>query len=380
MHRKPPGHGTRPGKRPVALAREGGVPTSQLTHSLSDHLEAWQTELGLSSDPDSEFLLDGLANGFRLTDVGSSFDYVETENYSSTTNPDTIAMVHVQIMSEVVNGRYVKTTVKPKIVSALGAIPKGPDKIRLIHDCSQPAGSSLNSFASLEPVKFQSVAEAPDMVKPHYYMVKVDLEAAYRSVFVHPDDHQATGLKWVFEGDKLPTYMFDSRLPFGARKAPGIFHRITQSVRRMMRRMGYGDLVVYLDDWIVISPTEAGCREAMMALLALLRSLGFSISYRKVEPPTKRIVFLGILIDSVKRSLSLPEDKVRQLHQLIDNFALKRHASLRQLQSLAGKLMWACQVVRGGRSFLRRILDCTHPLRVARHKVKLGPEFFEDLR
>ena len=117
----------------------------------------------------------------------------------------------------------------------------------------------------------------------------------------------------------------------------------------------------------------------MTVLLELLRSLGFSISYHKVEPPTTSLVFLGIQIDSVKMQLSLPQDKVRELHTLVDSYALRRHASLKQLQSLAGKLVWACQVVRGGRSFLRRILDYTRPLRGARHKVKLGDDFFKDL-
>ena len=140
----------------------------------------------------------------------------------------------------------------------MGAIPKSKDKIRLIHDYSRPVEGSLNSFASLEPVKFQSVSEAASMVGEGYYMAKIDLEAAYRSVLVHPDDHAATGLKWVFEGNKLPTYMYDSRLPFGARKAPGIFHRITQGVKRMMIRRGFRDVVVYLDDWILISQPHQG--------------------------------------------------------------------------------------------------------------------------
>ena len=355
------------------------IPAGVAAHSLTDHLGTWEEELGLSKDPDSDFLLDGIANGVRLTDEGSNFEQVETDNYSSTTTPETVELVHEQINTEVENGRYIITASKPAIVSALGAIPKNKTKIRLIHDCSRPEGKSLNSFASLEPVKFQSVAEAASMVKEGYFMAKIDLEAAYSSVLIHPDDHAATGLKWVFKGDKHPTYMYDSRLPFGARKAPGIFHRITQSVKRMMMRRGYGDIVVYLDDWIIISPTREGCQQAMTVLLGLLRSLGLSISYRKVEPPTTVLVFLGIQIDSKSMQLSLPSDKVQELHSLVDSYSHRRHASLKQLQSLAGKLVWACQVVRGGRSFLRRILDCIQPLRDTRHKVKLGPEFFEDL-
>ena len=36
---------------------------------------------------------------------------------------------------------------KPELISPLGAIPKTAGGVRLIHDCSRPAGNSLNDFA-----------------------------------------------------------------------------------------------------------------------------------------------------------------------------------------------------------------------------------------
>ena len=145
-------------------------PSGDSAHSLTDHLSTWEAELGLSNDPDSDFLLDGIANGFRLTDKGSVFDNVGTDNYSSSTTPAAVELVHEQVRTEVENGRYIVTAEKPTIVSMLGAIPKRNDKIQLIHDCSRPVGKSLNSFTSLEPVKFQSVSEAASLVREGYFM------------------------------------------------------------------------------------------------------------------------------------------------------------------------------------------------------------------
>ena len=210
-------------------------------------------------------------------------------------------------------------------------------------------------------------------------MAKIDLEAAYRSVGIHPDDYESTGIKWRFEGDSNASYMYDTRLPFGAKRAPGIFHRITQAVRRMMARRGYPDTIVYLDDWLVIAPTKQLCQEIMTILLRLLRSLGFSISYDKVVTPTTVLTFLGIQLDTINMSLTLPSEKVTDLKQLLQVFHSKRHATLKQLQSLAGRLNWASQVVRGGRAFLRRILNLTGNLQQARHRVKLDEDFFSDL-
>ena len=38
----------------------------------------------------------------------------------------------------------------------------------------------------------------------------------YRHVGLHPSQYKFTGMQWHFEGDSKPTYMYDTRLPFGA--------------------------------------------------------------------------------------------------------------------------------------------------------------------
>ena len=51
-------------------------------------------------------------------------------------------------------GNYIITETKPKLVSALGAIPKPKSEdIRLIHDCSRLIGNSLNDIAMAKNLK-----------------------------------------------------------------------------------------------------------------------------------------------------------------------------------------------------------------------------------
>ena len=64
---------------------------------------------------------------------------------------------------------------------------------------------------------------------------------SYRSVCVSPDQHTPTGLKWHFAGDDKPTFRVDTKLPFGSRKSPAIFNRISKSVQRMMIRKASGN-------------------------------------------------------------------------------------------------------------------------------------------
>ena len=76
---------------------------------------------------------------------------------------------------------------------------------------------------------------------------------------------------------------------------------------------------------------------------------------------------------------SLSAKKVALLYTKLQGFSTKTRASKRQLQSLAGSLNWACQVIQGGRYFLRRILNSMQQLKLASHKCKLSQEFRHDL-
>ena len=302
------------------------------------------------------------------------------DNYRSATNPETKPRVEETIKQEIEAGNYIITSAKPTIVSALGAIPK-PDstELRLIHDCSRPHGQALNDYVSVNSFKFQSLDEAIGRLRPGYYMAKIDLRHAYRSVPIHPSNYTATGLKWWFHGDSSPTYFYDARLPFGAKSSPEIFHRLTQAVRRMMAHRGFHDIIVYLDDFLVIAPTKEECESAYQVLLQLLQDLGFTISLKKLVPPTQCLTFLGVQLDTVTGEMALPLKKLMEFQSIIQEFQFKRRATKQQLQRLAGKLNWACRVVFGGRTFLRRVIDQVNSLTNPRAKCQLGKDFHLDI-
>ena len=57
----------------------------------------------------------------------------------------------------------------------------------------------------------------------------------------------------------------------------------------------------------------------------------------------------------------------------------RKRASKRQLQSLLGKLTWSSAVIRGGRVFLRRIINAIAVLKRPSHKTRLNDEIRADL-
>ena len=191
-------------------------------------LSAWQEEL--ANDSDSEFLLSGIKNGFDIIDPGAEPFRVEVDNHpSASIGSKWFDKANAQVYLEIENGNYVQVDQPPVIVSPIGAIPKPDGGIRLIHDCSRPTGYAVNDYVtSTERHRFQSVDDAAKLVKKGHFMAKVDLKSAYRSVSISKHSCKVTGLKWPVDGSMQ--YFYDSKLPFGAKLAPGIFHRLSQAI------------------------------------------------------------------------------------------------------------------------------------------------------
>ena len=76
-----------------------------------------------------------------------------------------------------------------------------------------------------------------------------------------------------------------------------------------MARRGY-TVLAYLEDFLIIEPTQLQCKAAFDILLNLLESLGFTVNWTKVVFPAQCLVFLGVEIDTFKYELPLSEDRV----------------------------------------------------------------------
>ncbi|MCG8049284.1 MAG: reverse transcriptase domain-containing protein, partial [Candidatus Thiodiazotropha endolucinida] len=323
----------------------------------------------LEHDPDRSFLLDGIKNGFSIIDENATISKVECSNHPSARQGSPLyEKATAQVQKEIEAGHYVICNEKPEIISPMAAIPKPDGEVRLIHDCSRPFGKAVNDYCTTDwHQKFSRVDDAASLMSHKCYFAKVDLRSAYRSVKINSHSQRVTGFKWHF-GDGKCLFLKDTRLPFGGKLSPGIFHRITQAVRRMMARRGFNHLVVYLDDFLIISETKEACAQALNCLIQLLRKLGFAIHWGKVVDPTNKLTFLGIELDSIAMTLRLPEEKLLCLREELHSFLHMRRATKRQFQSLAGRLSWAAGVVRGGRVFLRRIFNKISTLRHASHR------------
>lgn len=338
---------------------------------------AWEEEL--QGDIDREFILNGLQNGFDIIDKDACPTKIQCENHlSARPGSPLYDKATKQILHEIGMGNYEVVSHPPDIISPIGVIAKPDGGVRLIHDCSMPQGQAVNDYCTADwHQRFARVDDAAALVTEGCFMAKIDLQAAYRSVPISKHSQKVTGLHWKF-GNRT-VYLRDTKLCFGSRLAPGVFHRLTQAVKRMLKRKGLHATVVYLDDFFIKADTFQECVNALNIVIELLRKLGFSINWRKVTDPTTRIVFLGIEIDSVSMCLRLPDEKLQQVREELLRFQSRKRASKKQLQSLAGKLNFCAGVIFGGRVFLRRIIDSINSLKADNHKMKLTGNIRADI-
>lgn len=185
-----------------------------------------------------------------------------------------------------------------------------------VRDC---IGTRSMIISPLNLLNFSHLMMLSSFSNPITFWQKINLKHAYRSVPIHPANHQATGCKWHFIGDDFDTYFYDTRLPFGARSSTEIFHRLTQSVRSMMAKRGYHNTIVYLD---VIGGMQAECDEAYHVLSSLLQDLVFNINQRKLVPSTCKLTFLGVELNTLSCTMTIPHKKLAECHALVSVFCI----------------------------------------------------------
>ena len=114
------------------------------------------------------------------------------------------AVVGEYLWKEISAGRLIGPMPAEGIhISRFGVIPKGHThgRWRLITDLSFPLGRSVNDGidperCSMSYITVDAVARTLASWGPGALMAKVDVEAAYRLIPVHPEDCQLLAVRW----------------------------------------------------------------------------------------------------------------------------------------------------------------------------------------
>ena len=275
------------------------------------------------------WLFDGLAHGFRIVFDRSSRLVAATQNLPSATLQESVVSEYQLSL-----GHF--TGPLPEVgihVNPVGVIPKGhtPGKWRVITDLSSPAGGSVNDgidphACSMTYVTVDAVASMVNKLGGGALLAKIDIEAAYRLIPVHPLDRPLLGIKW-----ERKVYC-DCMLPFGLRSAPKIFNALADSFEWIIRRKGVAYTAHYLDDYVIVGPPGTSrCADDLHTLVETCKELGVPLAVAKCEGPTPCLTFLGIQIDTVNGTLSLPKDKLERVQSMVQQWEGRKACSRREL-------------------------------------------------
>ena len=149
-------------------------------------------------------------------------------------------------------------------------------------------------------------------------------------------------------------------LPNGFPPAVWKFTKVMSPPFKHLRSKGHLS-VKYLDDSLLIGETARICLNNVTDTVNLLRSLGFTIHPDKsVFVPTQKITFLGFIIDSVKMTITLTEERKERVYENCSSLLQSnKNITVRELSQTIGTLVAAFATVSLGQLFYRHLENST---------------------
>ena len=234
----------------------------------------------------------------------------------------------------------------------------GKDR-RTILDCSYPPGDALNERIPKDSYQgkamtltYPGIDDLVEIIKRKgrgCALMKVDLRRAYKQIFVDPGDWNLLGCYWAGK------YFFDRTMPMGLRSAAMCCQRITNAFKFIVEKEGF-DLVPYLDD-MASAEVWSLAEKCYGTIRDTVKGSGAEESTGKNVPPTVTMTFLGILANSLTLTLEVPEERLCEIRELLEEWLQKTHITRKMVESMVGKLNFVAICVRPGRLFIARMLE-----------------------
>jgi hypothetical protein len=188
----------------------------------------------------------------------------------------------------VATGAALPVSFRPFVVSPMGVVPKGIDKLRLILDLR-----FINSLIQVPSFKYESIREVSQLAQPRDLFFLVDLKSGYHHIDIAPEDWQYLGFEWMGQ------YYVFCQLPFGLATACFVFSKVMKQLVQLWRKLGIR-LIPYIDDFLFICSSASEFAAVQSRVLSDFAKAGFVLSIDKCQlQPSHVIQFLGFVIDSL---------------------------------------------------------------------------------
>ena len=327
-------------------------------------------------------LPDLIAFGFPLDFDRSKILTSSFENHTSAKKHESHIDKYIQeeLEHKALYGPYESVPFKVHILPLMTREKQNSDNRRTIVDLSWPIGQSVNAgvkknsylgtYFDLKYPSFDHIVKKLKTLGTGALLYKVDISRAFRHLHLDPGDIDLLGI--------YHNHLFlDGSLPFGFRLGSGFFEKCSHAIRYMMSQAGHNGLMNYIDDLLYVgTPNEIW--PSYHDLLQLLQDLGLEVNQSKLVPPSTQVICLGILVDTVQKTLSTPEDKLKDTINMVDNWQGRKKCTRNQFQSLLGSLLYIIKCVHPAQYFFNRMLVILRDNTENRY-ISLDTSFFQDL-
>ena len=296
-------------------------------------------------------------NHDRITPLQSTL-----ENHPSATNfpADIDHYITVERANRALAGPFEGPSTSPFHISPLMTKPKQDSRFRrVIMDLSWPKGAAVNDGVDTDyyldgPIEVtlptaDYMANRILQLGPGAWLYKTDLARGYRQLRVDPWDWTLLGF---MNGGRC--YM-DICPPFGLRSSAMFMQRTSQAICYVHGRRGFISRA-YLDDFGGTEPSESRATTALTTLQDIMEALGVAEAKHKVCLPSQRMVWLGILYDTIDMKMSIPGPKLGEIMDTLRDWGTRTRATRKQVQSLLGLLQFVASVSPPVRVFTNRML------------------------
>ena len=263
---------------------------------------------------------------------GLSWSWVATppplSEFHQQTSPELDTHVHLLHKKRVIE----KTSVI-RWQSRLFTVPKRDvPEGRLILDLS-----ALNAFISCPSFRMLTMRDIRLLLPQHFWTVALDLTDGYWHIAVTPRKRPFLGFRYRDQNWRFRA------MPFGLNVAPRIFTKLMAHAVKLMAEAGVWCLP-YLDDLLIVSPTQEDCLAHREKAIGILKSLGWMLNDRKSRlQPAQVFDWLGFTFDLLSHTVQAAPDKRENLCLRLRSVVTSRYCSKRGLMQLQGLANWIGQ-------------------------------------
>ena len=306
---------------------------------LKFHLRNWET---LTKDSEVLNLVKGLKIPLlhTVTPSNSHFALPSNKLAEEALDKEVFSMLEKKAI------QVVRTPDQGRVFSHLFVTPKKDGGFRPIINLRK-----VNAVIPYQHFQMEGLKNVQDILLQGNWLIKIDLSDAFFSVPLHKDSRKLAAFHW-----KGVPYEFRVAC-FGLACAPRVFTKLMKVPIAFLRKLGLR-VVVYLDDLLVMAASPRLALEARDTTMLVLESLGFTVNTKKsVLIPVQELTYLGILINSVNLTFSLPEEKVTSLLKSCQKISTLP-ISVRDLAKFVGKLISTMPAVTTALLQVRHLQRC----------------------